>query len=180
MFFLLLDPIVIALQETWFLPTEPYNFSLFNYSLHRYDETDAERRHGGTALYISNDFVHDQITLDIPLQAVACTVRLKGRSIEACSTYLPPNSDNTPLERNLNHLRAQFQHPFLLFGDFYAHNPLWGRNITVSDSRGDIIEHFLDIRNLVLLNKGGNTYFSLSNSSESAIDLSICISQQNQ
>ena len=50
MFFLLLAPIIIALQETWFLPTDPYNFSLFNYSLYRYDETDGERRHGGTAL----------------------------------------------------------------------------------------------------------------------------------
>ena len=95
MFFLLLAPIVIALQETWFLPTDPYNFSLFNYSLYRHDETDGERRHGGTALYISNDFVHDEITLNTPLQAVACTIRLNGRKIDVCSIYLPPNTENS-------------------------------------------------------------------------------------
>ena len=34
------------------------------------------RRLGSTALYvyISNDFVHDQITLNTPLQAAACTM----------------------------------------------------------------------------------------------------------
>ena len=67
MFFLLLTPIVIALQETWLLPTDPYNFSLSNYSLYRYDETDGERRHGGAALYVNNDFVHTEITLNTTL-----------------------------------------------------------------------------------------------------------------
>ena len=177
MFFLLLAPIVIALQETWFLPTDPYNFSLFNYSLYRYDETDGERRHGGTALYICNDFVHDEITLNTPLQAVACTIRLSGRKIDVCSIYLPPNTDNSTLERNLNHLISQFRNPFLLLGDFNAHSPMWGRNIRASDGRGDIIERFLDIHQLVLLNKGENTHFSLSHNNESAIDLSICSPQ---
>ena len=177
MFFLLLAPIIIALQETWFLPTDPYNFSLFNYSLYRYDETDGERRHGGTALYINNDFVHDKITLNTPLQAVACTIRFNGRNIDVCSIYIPPNTDNTQLERNLTHLIAQFKHPFLLLGDFNAHHPLWGRNITVSDARGDIVERFVDVHNLVLLNKGDNTHFSLSHNTESAIDLSICSPQ---
>ena len=177
MFFLLLAPIVIALQETWFLPTDPYNFSLFNYSLYRYDETDGERRHGGVALYINNDFVHDQIIVNTPLQAVACTIRLNGRKIDICSIYIPPNIDNRTLERNLDQLISQFNNPFLLLGDFNAHNAMWGRNTRTSDARGDIIEHFLDIHQLVLLNKGDNTHFSLAHNSESAIDLSICSPQ---
>ena len=177
MFFLLIAPIVIALQETWFLPTDPYNFSLFNYSLYRYDETDGERRHGGVALYINNDFVHDQITLNTTLQAVACTIRMNGREMDICSIYLPPNIENSTLERKLNHLISQFKHPFLLLGDFNAHNPMWGRNSNNTDPRGDIIEHFLDMHQLVLLNKGDNTHFSMAHYSESAIDLSICSSQ---
>ena len=177
MFFLLLTPIVIALQETWLLPTDPYNFSLSNYSLYRYDETDGERRHGGAALYVNNDFVHTEITLNTTLQAVACTIRLNGRKIDICSIYIPPNTDNNTLARQLNLLVAQFHNPFLLLGDFNAHNPMWARNTTLSDERGDIIEGFLDIHNLVLLNKGDNTYYSLSHNSESAIDLSICSPQ---
>ena len=174
MFFLLLAPIVIALQETWFLPTDPYNFSLFNYSLYRYDETDGERRHGGTALYINNDFVHDQITLNTPLQAVACTVRLNGRKIDICSLYIPSNTNNSHLERNLNRLISQFDNPFLLLRDVNAHNPLWGRDRRVSDERGDLIERFIEANQLVILNKGDNTHFSSAHNTESAIDLSIC------
>ena len=51
-FFSVLAPVILALQETWFLPTDPYNFNLFNYSLFRHDEVLGERRHGGVALYI--------------------------------------------------------------------------------------------------------------------------------
>ena len=177
MFFLLLAPIVIALQETWFLPTDPYNFSLFNYSLYRYDETDGQRRHGGTALYISNDYVHDQLPLNTPLQAVACTVRLHGREIDICSIYLPPDIDNTTLEGHLNNIIAQFRHPFLLLGDFNAHNPLWGRDVVFADQRGEIIERVIDGHQLVLLNTREYTFFSSVHNSESAIDLSICSSQ---
>lgn len=177
MFFLLLAPIIIALQETWLLPTDPYTFTLFNYSLYRNDETEGERRHGGVALYINNDYVHSQIPLNTTLQAVACTVRLNGRNMDICSLYLPPSIDNNTLETNLNHLVSQFHHPFLLLGDFNAHNPMWGRDATASDERGDIIERFLDAHHLVLLNTGQNTHFSLSHNSESAIDLSICSPQ---
>ena len=173
-FFLLLAPIVLALQETWFLPTDFSTYSLFNYSLYRYDETNGERRHGGVALYINNDFVHDQLTLNTPLQAVACTIRLNSRKIDICSIYLPPNTDNSTLERNLTQLISQFHNPFVLLGDFNAHNPMWGRNTHTSDERGDIVERILDIHQLVLLNKGDDTYFSFSHNSESAIDLSIC------
>ena len=174
MFFLLLAPIVIALQETWFLPTDHYNFSLFNYSLYRYDETEGQRRHGGVALYINNDFTHYHITLNTPLQAVACTIRLNTRDIDICSIYLPPNIENNTLERKLNNLIAQFQNPFILLGDFNAHSPMWGRDVAVPDERGDIIERFLTDQQLVILNTRDNTYFSLAHNSESAIDLSIC------
>ena len=66
-FFSVLAPICIALQETWFLPTDTYNFNLFNYSLYRHDEIYGERRHGGVALYINNNFTHDQIDLQTDL-----------------------------------------------------------------------------------------------------------------
>ena len=132
----------------------------------------------GVPPYISTmTSFHDQITLNTPLQAVACTIRLNGRQIDICSIYIPPNTDNSTLERNLTQLISQFNHPFLLLGDFNAHSPMWGRNARTSDPRGDIIEHLLDIHQLVLLNKGDNTHFSLAHNSESAIDLSICSPQ---
>ena len=92
-FFTILAPIILALQETWFLPTDAYNFNLSNYSLFRHDEIFGERRHGGVALYINNNYTHNQIQLQTDLQAVACTVYINGRNIDICSIYIPPHSD---------------------------------------------------------------------------------------
>ena len=173
-FFLLLAPIVIAVQETWFLPTDPYNFSLSQYNLFRFDNVTGDRRHGGVALYVNKDFTHTEIDINTPLQAVACTVRLNGRKVDFCSVYIAPNHDNTELLTHLNQLVAQFQNPFILLGDFNAHNPIWNHGTHASDRRGRIIEDFINMHNLVLLNKGDNTHYSLSHNTESAIDLSLC------
>lgn len=173
-FFLFLAPIVIAIQETWFLPTDRYNFSLSQYNLFRFDNVTGDRRRGGVALYVSKDFVHTEIDINTPLQAVACTVRLNGRMIDFCSIYIPPNEDNAELLRNLNELIAQFRNPFILLGDFNAHNPIWSREPCASDRRGRLIEDLINMHNLVLLNDGRNTHFSLSHNTESAIDLTIC------
>ena len=172
--FLFLAPIIIAVQETWFLPTDSYNFSVNNYSLFRFDEVNGYRRHGGTALYINKDFPHTEIHLNTHLQAVACTVRLYGRNIDFCSIYIPPDFDNTCLLQSLNHLISQFHHPFVLLGDFNAHSPLWDRKRSLTDQRGHIVEDFIDSNNIVLLNKGDSTHYSFTHNSESAIDLSLC------
>ena len=175
-FFLFLAPLVIAVQETWFLPTDPYDFSLRNYCLYRYDEVNGIRRHGGTGLYISKDLTHTEIALNSPLQVVACTVRLNRRNIDICSVYIPPDYDTTELLRNLDALVAQFENPFVLLGDFNGHSPLWDRQRNDRDHRGRIIEDFLNSHNLVILNKGDSTHFSFSHNTQSAIDLSICSS----
>lgn len=124
-FFSILTPIIIALQETWFQPTDTYNFNLTNYSLYRFDDVTGARRSGGTALYVSNDFTNCQISLNTELQAVASSIRLNGRMIYICSLYIPPDFDNTNLLRNLDNLVTQFQNPYLILGDFNAHSPTW-------------------------------------------------------
>ena len=172
--FSVLTPILIALQETWFQPTDSYNFSLRNYSLYRYDEIAAGRRHGGTALYVSNNFTNCQIPLNTTLQAVASSIRLNGRMIDVCSLYIPPDFDNTGLLRDLDNLVTQFQNPYLILGDFNAHSPVWSNGTQAVDNRGRIVENFLDKNNLVILNKGMNTYHHLPSGTETAIDLSIC------
>ena len=172
-FFSVLAPIVIVLQETWFLPTDPYNFNLFNYCLYRHDELYGERRHGGVALYINNNFTHSEIQLQTDLQAVACTVFLNGRNIDICSIYIPPNSDTQELLNKLNALVVQFTNPFLLLGDFNAHSPSWWEGQRL-DVRGKKIEEFVARNNLVTLNENRPTHFNISHNTESAIDLSLC------
>ena len=50
-FFPVLAPVLIAVQETWLLPTMPYNFNLVSFSLYRHDAIFGERKHGSVALY---------------------------------------------------------------------------------------------------------------------------------
>ena len=172
-FFSVLASVAIALQETWFLPTDDYNFNLHNYSLYRYDDIFGQRRQGGVALYINNNFTHDEITLQTDLQAVACTVYLRGRNIDICSIYIPPNSDTDEIFQQLNGLVRQFRNPFLLLGDFNSHSPQWWTRQRL-DVRGQKIEDFITANNLLLLNDDQPTYFSLSHNTETAIDLSLC------
>ena len=171
-FFSILTPVLIAVQETWFLPSDPYNFQLSNYTLYRHDELFGQRRHGGVALYIQNDFTHSQLNIDTDLQAVACTMYINGRNIDVCSIYIPPNFEHAELLRHLNHLVAQFRHPFLLLGDFNAHSPSWWDGQSL-DARGRVIDDFIDINRLIILNCNQPTHFNLSHNTESAIDLSI-------
>ena len=170
--FSILTPVLIAVQETWFLPSDPYNFQLSNYTLYRHDELFGQRRHGGVALYVQNDFTHSQLNIDTDLQAIACTMYINGRNIDICSIYIPPNFETAELLRHLNHLVAQFRHPFLLLGDFNAHSPSWWDGQSL-DARGRIVEDVIDIHRLITLNDNQPTHFNLSHNSESAIDLSL-------
>ena len=172
--FSVLTPILIALQETWFLPTDPPNFGITNYSLYRQDDTTGGRRRGGVALYVCNDFVHSQINLNTEIQAVACTLRLNGRHIDFCSLYVPPDTDDALLHDGLRRLVSQLKNPYVLLGDFNAHSPAWSRDYVQTDRRGRIIENFIDNHRLVLLNTGANTHLNLGHNTQSAIDLSLC------
>ena len=171
-FFSVLAPVLIALQETWFLPTDQYDFRLSNYTLYRLDEVNGERRHGGVALYVNNDYTQSEITLDTELQAVACTVFINGRNIDVCSIYIPPDYDTSQVLRQLNRLVDHFHHPYLLLGDFNAHSPLWWDQQSL-DPRGRHLEDFIDMHNLIVLNCNQPTYFHLSHNTHTAIDLSL-------
>ena len=171
-FFSVLAPVLIAIQETWFLPTDNYNFQLFNYTLYRYDETSGQRRHGGVALYVNNDYTHNKIDLHTQLQAVASTVYLNGRDIDICSIYIPPDFEVNGLLQHLNDLVRQLKNPYLLLGDFNAHSPAWWDGQTL-DAKGRIMEDFIDAHRLVTLNLNQPTHFHLSHNTESAIDLTL-------
>ena len=51
----------------------------------------------------------------------------------------------------------QLPTPFLLLGDFNAHNPLWG-NPDIN-TRDQLIEDFITNNCLYVLNNGDNTFF---------------------
>ena len=130
-----------------------------------------ERAHGGAAIIVNKSLQHSLISLNTTLQSVAVSVLL-DRMITVCSLYLPPDLDFNI--RDIQNLIDQLPAPFLLLGDFNAHNPLWGGQIL--DNKGKVIEDLLDSNDITIFNDGSMTFHNIANNQFSALDLSICSS----
>ena len=72
----------------------------------------------------------------------------------------------------MENLTRQLPPPFLVLGDFNAHNTRWGETFT--DRKGRMIESLIDNNNLSLLNDGSHTFYNVAHNNSSAIDLSLC------
>ena len=163
------NPSVVCLQETK-LGDNIYNPGL-NYSIHKSPPPIGDRAKGGTAIIVNKKVQHSLVPIVTTLQAVAVRILL-DKYVTVCSLYLPPD-----LNFNVNDLQDlidQLPSPFLLLGDFNAHNPLWG-SINL-DTKGKIIEKLIDDNPISLFNDGSNTYHNIHTNQFSAIDLSICTS----
>lgn len=164
-----LSPFCVCLQETHFLPNQPY--SLRGYRVSRKDDEPNIRARGGVAVLVRQDVHYTNIDLNTNLQAVAVRVS-SPLTVTVCSLYLPRFDWQI---NDLLQLVNQLPPPFLLLGDFNAHNPIWGS--TQRDARGRLIEQLLEDEDLTLLNSGASTYLNARSSDFSAIDLSICSPQ---
>ena len=162
------NPRVVCLQETK-LGNRDFNPGL-NFSFYKSSLPVSEHAKGGTGIIIDKSTRHSLINLDTSLQAVAVRV-LFDKFITVCSLYLPDSFILSDLE----HLISQLPSPFLILGDFNAHNPLWGGDTL--DSAGKIVEDFVDSNAISILNDGSFTFHNIYTNSKSAIDLSICSSR---
>ena len=166
------NPGIVCLQETKLGNTQ-YNPGL-NYSIYNSAPPIGDRAKGGAAIIVNKALQHSLVQLNTSIQAVAITVT-SGKQITICSIYLPPDLVFTYNDIHL--LINQLPSPFLLLGDFNAHNPLWGGNTL--DVKGRIVEDIVDNHNITLMNNGAMTYHNIYTNSYSAIDLSICSSSIN-
>ena len=160
------NPGIICLQETM-LGNSLYNPGM-NFNIFNSPPPLGDRAHGGAAIIVSKSLQHSIIPLNTSLQAVALSVVL-DRRITVCSVYLPPNLDFNIV--NMQLLINQLPAPFLLLGDFNAHNPLWGGQIL--DNKGKVIEDLVDSNDIVLFNDGSMTFHNVHGNQFSAVDLSI-------
>ena len=160
-------PVALCLQETHLKETDQINLN--NYSLYSTCVKENERAAGGSSIFVRNNIIHSKIDLHTNLQAVAVRISL-GKTITLCSLYIPPNS---VLEQNsLKTLIDQLPSPFIIMGDFNAHNPIWGSSSL--NNKGKNVEDLLNKEGLCIFNDGSNTYLHPGNGSYSAIDLTIC------
>ena len=170
---------VICLQETK-LGNRQYNPGL-NYSYHTSQPQPNERAQGGTGFIVHRSVKCDRIQLHTELQASAIQITL-DKKITLCSLYLEPrledrlfdtSGNNRQLNINdLQNLVDQLPAPFILMGDFNAKSPLWGNS--VCDRWGSLVEQFIDVNEVILLNDGSKTRHDIYHHSSSAIDLTIC------
>ena len=91
-------PLIAAIQETLFLDTDSqnYTFTLSGYSLYC-NNVNTKPRRGGSALYVSNNLLHNRIIYDSPLNYVAANIKIAQRDVNVISIYLSPNL-NTEFE----------------------------------------------------------------------------------
>ena len=132
-----------------------------------------ENAHGGVAILASEKYAKHEIKLNTNLQAVAISIKL-NKKITICSFYHPPGEGVNFSQRELEDLINQLPKPFMILGDFNAHNNLWYGDET--DKRGSIIENILTVRDMHFLDKNKDTHVYERNGSikSSHIDLSLC------
>ena len=131
------NPSIIFLQETK-LPSENYEnipgTNIPGYtSLHQIF-TGGDNTCGGNSIYIKNNMLFRKISLITLLQAVACRVTA-NRPLTICSIYIPELNLNI---KDLYNLERQLPRPFIILGDFNAHNPIWGSNTDPITPKGNL------------------------------------------
>lgn len=165
------SPFALAIQETNLLPQD--SVQLNNYQVFRKDFTSGRIACDGVMILVHMS-CHAQVVNIVHsdrIQAIA--VRIVSNKIKQdftlCSVYI--RSDVTVQEADFSHLAAQLPQPFILCGDFNAHNCLWGSEKI--DSRGKEIENFITLNDIFLCNSGVPTHLNNSFKTLSAIDLTM-------
>lgn len=156
-----------CLQETYLNPQNPNPFRRYN--IFRKDRVQTARASGGVAIIVPLTVPARGISLVTDLEAVAVQICL-DQITTVCSLYLPPSV--AVAQRDFEKLCDQLPQPFLILGDFNAHNAMWGSGKI--DSRGKMLERVLFSRSICLLNRGSPTYMISATQSFSAIDISLC------
>lgn len=164
-----LSPICWFFQETHFKPSD--SSILRNYSIYRVDDLTGHRASGGVATAVVNSVFSSHVPLTTPLQAVAVRAHIP-QPITVCNVYFPEWAPVT--QRNLQRLVSQLPAPFIILGDFNAHNFLWGDTMDDHNGRGLLLENFFNSNDLIILNNGEKTRFNSHTGEGSAIDLCVC------
>ena len=161
---------IICLQETNVnnIHDNVTSFKQFT-TYQKLGKIDNENRgHGGVMILVKNSIAQTNIPLTTPLQATASRVTLT-KSITICNIYIPPHDDvniNT-----IQNLILQLPEPFIIVGDFNAHNEIWGAKNT--NEKGKRIENIILNNNLCLYNDGTSTYLHPASGTFTPIDLSL-------
>ena len=164
---------VICLQETKLSHDQKIHLKGFDCFYKHKTLEPGQHAHGGVAILASKKCSKSEIKLNTALQAVAISIKLHKR-ITICSFYCPPSKAADFSQVEFENLLDQLPKPFLVLGDFNAHNRLWhGKK---ENKRGEILEAILNERDIFFLDQDKDThYYTDGNQLKSShIDLSLC------
>lgn len=165
------NPIALALQETMVPESKITPNFIKGYNLFIHENPDNPYK-TGTAIAIRNDIPHRRINFSSSLLAIAVEIDFPFK-ITLISVYISPTRQLTrTLKSRLIKILDNIASPVLLMGDFNGHSTLWGGSS--QDTRGRMMEQFIDESGLALLNDCSHTRISPSSGESSALDLSIC------
>ena len=162
------DPLAICLQETFLRANKTINMRKYD-SYHSFSLSSDDRAIGGCSILIKKRATYRHLKLNTELQAVAVSVSLH-KTFTLCTLYLPPS--RRVMEQELEDLISQLPAPFILLGDFNAHNHLWGGKYI--NTKGKTLENIISSHNLCIFNDGSPTHIDPASQSLTSIDLSLC------
>ena len=125
----------------------------------------------GVAIYVKNSILHTPISLRTRLQALAVRVTFQGKEFIVSNHYISNTHDGVPTVGKFNNIIQQFDRPYIMCGDFNAHNTLWSH--PKNDKRGEVLENFMFKNDLGILNSTMKTYLDPKTHKWSLLDLSI-------
>ena len=125
----------------------------------------------GVALYVNNSILHSPVTLKTRLQALAVRISFQGKEFIVSSHYTSNLNDGVPSVGQFDTIINQFDKPYIMCGDFNAHNTLWSH--PKNNKRGDALEQFMYKNDLSILNSNVKTHLNNSTKEFSLLDLSI-------
>lgn len=127
---------------------------------------------GGCAIFIKEEMSYGRLLIDhsFDLEAVVVELWVDKRKFIVINLY-------NPCKRlKIEELERLGQGNEIIWcGDFNAHNTLWGGETT--DYNGQIVEDLMESKGLVCLNNGQGTRLSFRDGRESAIDLTLVLSE---
>ena len=160
-----IPPEIICIQETW-IYQETLPIITGYSSTHTYR---INKKGGGSAIYIKNEIQYVTLNavkfddIEIEVAGIKCLVNGKDH-ITILSVYIAPSQ--VLRSDHLNKLLVDDN--LIIMGDLNAKSQLWGSPI--ADTRGKLIENFVEENNLVCRNNGEGTRLNV-NGSVSHLDI---------
>ena len=125
----------------------------------------------GIAIYVKNNILHTPIKLTTCLQALAVRITFQGKEFIVSNHYTSNLHDGVPSVAQFDSIINKFDKPYIMCGDFNAHNTLWSH--PKNNKRGEALEQFMYKNDLTILNSDVKTHLNNTTKEFSLLDLSI-------